>query len=147
MAKILLLNGPNLNLLGKREPEIYGSRTLNDVFEKLNTKSKQLGHILEHFQTNAEHELINKIHESLFNQSDFIIINPGGLTHTSICLRDALLSTKIPFIEIHISNIFSREKFRQKSFLSDIAVGVISGLGIKGYELALEATDHYLKNH
>lgn len=144
MAKILLLNGPNLNLLGLREPQIYGSTSLDAISQKLSAKSIQLGHSFSQFQSNAEHELIQVIHQAFFDKVDFIIINPAALTHTSVALRDAFLSTKIPFIEIHISNVFAREEFRHHSFLSDIAVGIISGLGVKGYELALDAADNYL---
>jgi len=144
MSKILLLNGPNLNLLGKREPKLYGCDTLSSIYEKLATKSKQLGHDLSHFQSNAEHCLIEAIHQAKTDKIEFIIINPAALTHTSIAIRDALLAVEIPFIEIHISNIFGRETFRHHSYLSDIAVGIISGLGVKGYELALDAAHHQL---
>ncbi len=144
MAKILLLNGPNLNLLGIREPHIYGSETLLAIAQNLSVKSIEFGHSLTHFQSNAEHELIQSIHQAMHDEIDFIIINPGAYTHTSIALRDAFLGVKIPFIEIHISNVFAREKFRHQSFLSDIAVGIISGLGTHGYELALYGANHYL---
>lgn len=144
MAKILLLNGPNLNLLGKREPEIYGSDTLDSICQKLTAKSKQLGHGLTHIQSNAEHILVEAIQQAKNDPIDFIIINPAAFTHTSVALRDAFAAVAIPFIEIHISNIFAREEFRQHSFLSDIALGVISGLGVKGYELALDAAHHHL---
>jgi 3-dehydroquinate dehydratase-2 len=144
MAKILLLNGPNLNLLGRREPKIYGSDTLDSIYQMLSAQSQQLGHELEHCQSNAEHVLVETIQQT---QAKFIIFNPAAFTHSSIALRDALSGVNIPFIEIHISNIFAREEFRQHSFLSDIAVGVISGLGITGYALALTAADHYLKTH
>ncbi len=137
MSNFLLLNGPNLNLLGTREPEIYGSTTLVDVENKLTSLSLKEGHQLESFQSNAEHDLVNKIHEAKIKEVKCIIFNPGAFTHSSIALRDALSGIGIPFIEIHISNIYSREDFRQKSYLSDIAEGVISGLGIEGYELAL----------
>ena len=138
MANFLLLNGPNLNLLGEREPELYGKITLNQVVENLSKISDKSGHELSDFQSNAEHELVDKIHKAKDNNIKCIIFNPGAFTHSSIALRDALAGTEIPFIEIHISNIYSREDFRQKSFLSDIAVGVISGLGVEGYDLALE---------
>lgn len=144
MAKILLLNGPNLNLLGLRETHIYGSVTLDAISQKLSAKSTELGHTFSQFQSNAEHELIQSIHNAFFDKIDFIIINPAAFTHTSVALRDAFLSAKIPFIEVHISNVFAREAFRHHSFLSDIAVGIISGLGVKGYELALDAAAHYL---
>jgi len=137
MANFLLLNGPNLNLLGTREPEIYGDYSLKDIEQKVSALSSNHGHRMEAFQSNAEHDLVNKIQEAKNNNVNCIIFNPGALTHTSIALRDALLGTSIPFIEVHISNIYSREEFRKESFLSDIALGVISGLGVKGYELAL----------
>ena len=138
MATFLLLNGPNLNLLGSREPEVYGETTLEEVIEKLSKISSQAGHVLLSFQSNAEHELVDKIHKANEEGVKCIVFNPGDFTHSSIALRDALTGTDIPFIEIHISNIYSREDFRQKSFLSEIAVGVISGLGVEGYELALK---------
>lgn len=138
MATFLLLNGPNLNLLGSREPEVYGETTLEEVIEKLSRISSQAGHSLLSFQSNAEHELVDKIHKANEEGVKCIVFNPGAFTHSSIALRDALTGTDIPFIEIHISNIYSREDFRQKSFLSEIAVGVISGLGVEGYELALK---------
>ncbi len=139
MHKLLLLNGPNLNLLGQREPEVYGHDTLADVVERAQTKAKSFGHTFEDFQSNAEHELVNRIHQAKEDGVDMIIFNPGAFTHTSIALRDALLGVNIPFIELHLSNVFAREEFRQHSFLSGIAVGVISGMGAKGYELAVEA--------
>jgi len=138
MANFLLLNGPNLNLLGSREPELYGRDTLKDIESRLSVIAKAKGSALEVFQSNAEHDLVDKIQEAKENDIKCIIFNPGALTHTSIALRDALLAVEIPFIEIHISNIYSREDFRKDSFLSDISIGVISGLGPKGYELALE---------
>lgn len=140
---ILVLNGPNLNMLGKREPEIYGSQTLNEIMSSLSTKAEQNHIALSTFQSNAEHLLIDEIHQS-FNKVDFIIINPGALTHTSIALRDALLAVNIPFIEVHLSNVHSRETFRHQSYLADIAVGVICGLGANGYGYALDAAHHYL---
>ena len=138
MANFLLLNGPNLNLLGEREPELYGETSLDQVVENLSKISDKSGHELSDFQTNAEHELVDLIHKAKDNNVKCIIFNPGAFTHSSIALRDALAGTEIPFIEVHISNIYSREDFRQKSFLSEIAVGVISGLGVEGYELALK---------
>ena len=138
MANFLLLNGPNLNLLGEREPELYGKTSLDQVVENLSNISDKSGHELSDFQSNAEHELVDLIHKAKDNNVKCIIFNPGAFTHSSIALRDALAGTKIPFIEVHISNIYSREEFRQKSFLSEIAVGVISGLGVEGYELALK---------
>jgi len=137
MASILVLHGPNLNLLGTREPEMYGSMTLADINRNLTALAKEKGHHLQVLQSNAEYELINRIHDARKEGIDFIIFNPAGLTHTSVTLRDALLAVSIPFIEVHLSNIFAREEFRQHSFFSDIAKGVISGLGAKGYELAL----------
>jgi 3-dehydroquinate dehydratase II len=139
MARILLLNGPNLNLLGTREPAIYGSATLLDIVSKLSVVARAKGHELVHAQSNAEHELIAKVHATKSDGVAFVIINPGAFTHTSIALRDAFLGISIPFIEVHLSNLFAREDFRQRSYLSDIAVGCIFGLGPIGYELALEA--------
>jgi 3-dehydroquinate dehydratase-2 len=144
MSKILLLNGPNLNLLGSREPDVYGHDTLDQVVEGAAAHANSLGHELLHLQSNAEHELINRIHTANQYKIDFIVINPGALTHTSIALRDAFLGVAIPFIEIHISNIFAREEFRQISYLSDIAVGIISGMGIHGYQLAISAAHNQL---
>ena len=138
MANFLLLNGPNLNLLGTREPEVYGETTLEEVVKKLSNISSKSGHELTSVQSNAEHELVDQIHRAKDEDVKCIIFNPGAFTHSSISLRDALAGTEIPFIEIHISNIYSREDFRQKSFLSEIAVGIISGLGVEGYELALK---------
>lgn len=145
MTKILILNGPNLNLLGKREPEIYGSTSLDEINQILVDEGKTLSIQVECFQSNAEHELIERIHQAQSDDIAFIIVNPGAFTHTSIALRDALLGVAIPFIEVHLSNIFARESFRQHSYLSDIAVGVISGLGAQGYSLALLAVDKHIK--
>ncbi len=139
MARILLLNGPNLNLLGTREQAIYGTATLPDIERKLAGVARTKGHELVAAQSNAEHELIGKLHASKSDGVAFVIINPGAFTHTSIALRDALLGVSIPFIEVHLSNVFARETFRHHSYLSDIAVGCIVGLGPLGYELALEA--------
>jgi len=139
MATILVLHGPNLNLLGSREPERYGATTLTDINRQLTGLAKEKGHHLLALQSNAEYELINRIQDARKEGVDFILINPAGLTHTSVALRDALLAVNIPFIEVHLSNIFAREEFRQHSFFSDVAVGVISGLGAQGYELALLA--------
>ena len=138
MANFLVLNGPNLNLLGEREPELYGETSLDQVVENLSKISDKSGHELSDFQSNAEHELVDLIHKAKDNNIKCIIFNPGAFTHSSIALRDALVGIEIPFIEVHISNIYSREDFRQKSFLSDIAMGVISGLGVEGYDLALK---------
>ena len=138
MTKYMLLNGPNLNLLGTREPEIYGSETLQDIETNLLAIAKELNFDLICHQSNAEHELVDLIHSARDEEVKCIIINPGALTHSSIALRDTLSGVGIPFIEVHISNIYAREDFRQVSYLSDIAQGVISGLGIEGYELALK---------
>ncbi|MGP1958346.1 MAG: type II 3-dehydroquinate dehydratase [Arsenophonus sp.] len=140
---IFLLNGPNLNMLGMRELPFYGILTLQDIFNKMTKKAKQLGVKLSHFQSNAEHELINEIHQVKGNV-DFILINPAALTHTSIALRDAILSVGIPFYEIHLTNIYARESFRHHSYLSDIAIGVISGFCTDGYIFALEAAVKFL---
>jgi 3-dehydroquinate dehydratase-2 len=139
MARILLLNGPNLNLLGTREPEIYGSATLADIESKLQALALPLGHELVAAQSNAEHELIARVQALKRDGFAFVLINPGAFTHTSIALRDAFLSVAVPFIEVHLSNVFAREEFRHRSYLSDIAVGCIVGLGPIGYELALQA--------
>ncbi len=137
MAHILVLNGPNLNLLGSREPGLYGQDSLAAIEARLIALAA--GHQVECFQSNAEHALIDRIHAAGQQGVDFILINPAALTHTSVALRDALLGVAIPFIEVHLSNVFAREPFRHRSYLSDIAVGVISGLGAQGYELALAA--------
>ena len=144
MAKLLMLNGPNLNLLGEREPEVYGDLSLSDIEKGLNDNARASGHELSCFQSNAEAALIDRIHAARSDGTDFIIINPGAYTHTSVALRDAFLGVSIPFIEVHISNVHAREAFRRESYLSDIAVGVITGLGVKGYELALEAARDHL---
>jgi 3-dehydroquinate dehydratase-2 len=146
MAGILLLNGPNLNLLGLREPEIYGSASLQSIELKLGELARARGHTLSAFQSNAEHELIAKVHATKHEGIAFVIINPGGYSHTSIALRDAFLSVAVPFIEVHVSNVFAREAFRHHSYLSDIAVGCIVGLGPIGYELALDAACARLTN-
>jgi 3-dehydroquinate dehydratase-2 len=145
MSRILLLNGPNLNLLGLREPAIYGASTLQSIEARLQERARALQIDLLCLQSNAEHELIAAIHDAPQNAVDFILINPGALTHTSIALRDALLGVAVPFIEIHLSNIFAREEFRHRSYFSDIAVGCIFGLGSIGYELALEAAASRLR--
>ena len=139
MATILVLNGPNINLLGTREPDIYGSTTLKEIEANLTRTAHDYGHDIICFQSNAEHELINQIHLAPGNDVSFIIINPAAFTHTSVALRDALSGVNIPFIELHISNVYAREPFRKHSYFSDIAMGMISGLGVKGYELALYA--------
>jgi 3-dehydroquinate dehydratase-2 len=145
MAKILVLNGPNLNLLGIREPAHYGQATLSEINHTLVTQAAEAGHKLECFQSNAEHKLLDKIHAAYQKGIDFIIINPAAFTHTSVALRDALLGVNIPFIELHLSNVYKREDFRHRSYFSDIAIGVISGLGSKGYELALQYALSYIK--
>ncbi len=144
MAKILVLHGPNLNLLGTREPEVYGTTTLGEINDSLAAQARAAGHSLDCRQSNAEHELINLIHAAKEDGVSYIIINPGAFTHTSIALRDAFLGVQIPFIEVHLSNVFAREAFRQKSYLSDVAIGVISGLGAQGYSFALQAIDRQL---
>ncbi len=136
--KIVVLNGPNLNLLGQREPEIYGSVTLNDIEQNLRSSLDANVAELDFFQSNREHELVEKIQQMINHKEYYIIFNPAAFTHTSVALRDALQATKIPFIEVHLSNIYAREDFRKKSYFSDIAIGTISGLGAKGYELALD---------
>lgn len=139
MAKLLLVNGPNLNLLGSREPGIYGSRTLAQIEGHLQTLARAGGHELSVFQSNAEHEIVSRIQQAQQEGVGFILLNPAAFTHTSVAIRDALLATAIPFIEIHLSNIHAREPFRRRSYFSDVASGVISGLGALGYELALTA--------
>ena len=140
---VLVIHGPNLNLLGVREPEVYGSVTMEEINQGLVDKAASHNIKVETFQSNAEHEIVTKLQDSM-NQIDYIIINPGALTHTSIAIRDSLLGIEVPFYEVHISNIFSREEFRHKSYFSDIANGVICGLGTQGYELALS---HIIKNY
>ncbi len=143
---ILVLNGPNLNMLGKREPSIYGSQSLTEIMTNLANIASEANVLVSHKQSNAEHTLIDEIH-ACYEKVDFIIINPAAFTHTSVAIRDALLSVNVPFIEVHLSNVHAREKFRQHSYLSDIAVGVISGLGAKGYEYALAAAQQWLKEN
>ncbi|MFT4997300.1 MAG: 3-dehydroquinate dehydratase-2 [Chitinophagales bacterium] len=147
MATILVLNGPNLNLLGSREPDIYGTTTLTDINLALEEQARAAGHHLLSLQSNAEYELIERIHDARNEGINFIVINPAAFTHTSVALRDALTGVDIPFIEVHLSNVHSREEFRQHSFFSDIAVGVISGLGINSYKLALTAAIDLLNNN
>lgn len=139
MATVLVLHGPNLNLLGTREPEIYGSARLEDINTALNQMCIDRGHHLQVLQSNAEYELIERIHDARLEGVNFIVINPAGFTHTSVALRDALTAVDIPFIECHLSNVFAREDFRSHSFFSDVAEGVICGFGPKSYELALSA--------
>lgn len=144
MAKILVLNGPNLNLLGTREPKHYGRASLDTINERLREQCVQAGHDLAAFQSNAEHELIAQVHQARPSGVEFIVFNPAAFTHTSVALRDALSAVEIPFVEVHLSNVHAREPFRHHSYFSDIAVGVISGLGPHGYELALAAAINYL---
>lgn len=138
MALILALHGPNLNLLGSREPSIYGAGTLADINRELAAQAAAAGHQFEHLQSNAEHVLIERIHAAAKSGVDFILINPAAFTHTSVALRDALLAVAIPFIEVHLSNVHARETFRHHSYFSDIAVGVICGFGTDSYTLALQ---------
>ncbi len=143
MANILVLNGPNINLLGRREPGHYGTRTLADIVQELEQLADEFEVRLYHFQSNSEAELINRIHQAVEDEISFIIINPAAFTHTSIALRDALAGVAIPFIEVHLSNVHKREPFRHHSYFSDLAVGTIVGLGPIGYALALQAAlDH-----
>lgn len=144
MAGFLLLNGPNLNLLGEREPEIYGHRTLTEIEGVCSALAEKLGTELVCYQSNAEHELVDRIQQAAREGIRFIVFNPGAFTHTSVALRDVLLATGLPFIEVHLSNIQSREDFRKHSYFSDIAVGTIAGLGYTGYELAIRAAAHHI---
>ncbi len=144
MANFLVLNGPNLNLLGTREPQHYGATRLADIEAQLAAQASAAGHQLSCFQSNAEHELVERIHTAQGEQVDFILINPAAFTHTSVAIRDALSGVAIPFIEIHLSNVYAREPFRKHSYFSDIAVGVISGLGADGYTLALQSAMNYV---
>jgi len=144
MASLLLINGPNLNLLGTREPDVYGHTDLHSVEERLATLAGGMGHDLLAFQSNAEHEIVDRVQQAATDKVDFILLNPGAFTHTSIAIRDALLAVGIPFIEIHLSNVFAREEFRHTSFFSDIAKGCIFGLGAYGYEIALQAASRLL---
>jgi len=139
MKKILVLHGPNLNLLGSREPSVYGSISLDQVNEQLKIEASAAGFTLTARQSNSESEIIAAIHKAYAEKTDYIIINPAAFTHTSIAIRDALLAVQIPFIEVHISNIYARESFRHHSYFSDVAQGAISGLGTNGYLLALQA--------
>ncbi|MDR3478893.1 MAG: type II 3-dehydroquinate dehydratase [Gammaproteobacteria bacterium] len=147
MANILVLHGPNLNLLGSREPEQYGSETLQNIHTRLVTVATQLGHTLSALQSNHEGALIDRIHQCLTDSTHFIIINPGAFTHTSIALRDALLAVAKPFVEVHLSNIHKREPFRHHSYFSDIAIGTITGLGSEGYILALRYAHTFLTSN
>ena len=144
MATLLLINGPNLNLLGSREPGVYGATSLADVVARLQELAGELGHEIVAFQSNAEHEIVDRIQNAQADKVDYILLNPGAFTHTSIAMRDALLAVDIPFIEIHLSNVFAREDFRHNSYFSDIAAGCLFGLGAYGYELALLAASRQL---
>ena len=144
--QVLVLHGPNLNLLGSREPRHYGLATLDDINRALVSRGESTGAQVETFQHNHEGALIDRIHQAARDHIDFIIINPAGYTHSSVALRDALAATAIPFVEVHLSNIYARETFRHHSYFSDLAVGVVSGLGAHGYELALEYALRHLQN-
>lgn len=144
--EVLVLNGPNLNMLGKREPAIYGAQALDEIITLLKTQANEQGITLSHLQSNAEHLLIDAIHQA-YQKVDFIIINPAAFTHTSVAIRDAILSVGIPFIEVHLSNVHAREKFRHHSYFSDIAVGVICGLGTNGYSYALQSALTWLQKN
>ena len=144
MPRFLLLNGPNLSLLGRREPSHYGETTLADVEARLGALAAERGHVLDCYQSDAEHELVRRIHAASDEAVDLILFNPAGFTHTSVVLRDALLAVGIPFIEIHISNVAAREDFRQRSYFADIAIGTIAGFGVASYELALTAAERHL---
>ncbi len=147
MKNILVLHGPNLNLLGSREPDVYGRVTLDEINAKLSAQAALSSAKLAHFQSNAETGLIDRVQQARLDGTDFIIINPAAFTHTSVAIRDALAAVAIPFIEVHLSNVFAREAFRKESYFSDIAVGVISGLGATGYELALQfALQHSVRS-
>ncbi len=146
MSDFLLINGPNLNLLGSREPEVYGATRLEDIERRCAEVAGELGHSLTCYQSNAEHELIDRVQQAATDGVDFIILNPGAFTHTSVALRDAFLAVQIPFIEIHLSNTFAREEFRHHSYFSDIANSCLFGFGAYGYELALQAASHYVAN-
>ena len=145
MAEILVLNGPNLNLLGAREPEHYGTTTLEAINQRLAKQAEAAGHRASFYQSNAEHELVGRVQQAMKDKVAYILLNPAAFTHTSVALRDALAATHIPFIEVHLSNVHAREAFRKHSYFSDLAVGVISGLGAQGYELALAAAIERLK--
>ncbi len=146
MSKFLLLNGPNLNLLGDREPEVYGSTRLSDIEKRCKELAAELGHELECFQSNAEHDLIDRVQSAAADGIRFTLFNPGGFTHTSVAIRDAFLAVDMPFIEIHLSNTFAREDFRHKSYFSDIATGCLFGLGAYAYELAILAAHRQANN-
>jgi len=145
MATLLVINGPNLNMLGRREPEIYGRQTLADIIESLESLADECNIRLFNFQSNAEHEIVDRIHKAMDDGTDYIVINPAAFTHTSVAIRDALATVSIPFIEVHLSNIHKREAFRAHSYFSDLADGVIAGLGTQGYELAFLAAVEKIK--
>jgi 3-dehydroquinate dehydratase-2 len=146
MSKLLLINGPNLNLLGSREPEVYGATRLEDIEANCIELAEELGHTLECYQSNAEHKLIDRVQKAQSKKVGFIIINPGAFTHTSVALRDALLAVDIPFIELHLSNTFAREEFRHNSYFSDVAYACLFGFGAFGYEMAIHAADQYMSD-
>jgi len=146
MAHLLLINGPNLNLLGSREPATYGTTSLEEIESQAGDVARSLGHDLESLQSNAEHVVIDRIQRAAADGTDFLIFNPGGWTHTSVVLRDAILAVRLPLIEVHLSNIYAREDFRRHSYFSDIALGTICGLGVVGYELAIRAAASRLKH-
>ena len=147
MKNVLVLHGPNLNLLGSREPDVYGRVTLDEINANLAAQAQSNGAKLSYFQSNAEAELVERVQQARADGTDFIIINPAAFTHTSVALRDALAAVAIPFVEVHLSNVFAREAFRKESYFSDIAVGIISGLGATGYELALQfALQHSVRS-
>lgn len=145
MKTVLVLHGPNLNLLGSREPDVYGHTTLNEINQRLTEIADKNGAVLASFQSNAEAELVERVQQARTDGTEFIVINPAAFTHTSVALRDALAAVGIPFIEVHLSNVFAREAFRKESFFSDLAVGVISGLGAAGYEYAVQYALNYKK--
>ncbi|MGB0458378.1 MAG: type II 3-dehydroquinate dehydratase [Porticoccaceae bacterium] len=147
MSTILILNGPNLNLLGTREPEKYGLETLEQINQQLTDAASDAGHSADCFQSNAEHDLIQRIHDARQEGVDYIIFNPGAFTHTSVAIRDALLGVAIPFVEVHLSNVHAREEFRRHSYFSDIADGVVCGFGANSYSLALQAVVTKLKTN
>ena len=146
MAKILILHGPNLNLLGEREPKHYGRVTLAEIDDLLANMAHHGGHDTEHLQSNAEDALVERIHQASIDKVGFVLINPAAFTHTSVAIRDALAAVNIPFVEIHLSNVYAREEFRRHSYFSDLAIGVISGFGRHSYRMAMEAAIHYLAN-
>lgn len=147
MSTILLINGPNLNLLGTREPDVYGADTLDDIITRARTVAADLGHDLDACQSNAEHELIDRVQAAATDGTGFVIVNPGAFTHTSVALRDAFLAVSLPFIELHLSNTFAREDFRHKSYFSDIATACLFGFGAYGYELAVRAAAQHLASN